>query len=320
VDDQLFFRETESAPRMYGARFGSRPVVITFGWPFPTDREVPTLHVFDASTGRAIGRIEIGDWYWQGGHLEGHVTGRDTFVAGLDNQAIRRWDLRTGTRIETDLRPADHVTAIRSAALDDRTLLVVATHDGRITCYDAESGVPVLGTLALPRPVRSLCAYRVGETLLVAAGDDAGGIWRWNPATGEPAVAFAGGHSAPTGSILYSAVGGRPALVTSSGDRTVCVWDAASGEQISMWIAPASFESAGITGVEVFGAELIVSYADSVVHVNPVTGESVGAARQFPDDVYGIRLIEVDGLPTLILSSDMFHRLDPSTFAPVPLS
>src|SRR5689334_21915404 len=102
---------------MYGAVVGARPVVILDGWPFAGPTEPRALHVFDVGSGTAVGRIEVGRWHAQGGMLEGHVTtanGREMFVAGLDDQAVRRWDLRSGERIGVDITPAARVTAIHS--------------------------------------------------------------------------------------------------------------------------------------------------------------------------------------------------------------
>ncbi|WP_081240576.1 hypothetical protein [Streptomyces viridosporus] len=121
---------------------------------------------------------------------------------------------------------------------DGATLLAAAASGGiRVWGVDyRRRGEPVRRDGATPRTVVSF-AHPDGRGTLLAGGWDDGGVQVWDPATGEPVVAF-DSDSPVYGLAVLTAADGRRPLLAAAGDRAVRLWDALTGVPEAMTGAP----------------------------------------------------------------------------------
>ncbi len=188
----------------------------------------PYVHVWDAETG------EHPPGFPSDG-LQGHDA-RSSRVAfsqngryiasGSDSGAILVWDAVTGALSERLLGHADMITSLAWSPGSDR--LASSSLDGSVRVWDVDLGQALqvlrgghLGT------VSGVVWDLLGEQLF-SCGED-GAVNQWDAATGRLMRSFSD-HRGPVLAIDYDPNEGR--LVTGSSDRTVRVWDVASGSSI----------------------------------------------------------------------------------------
>ncbi|GAB7105252.1 hypothetical protein JCM4814A_35660 [Streptomyces phaeofaciens JCM 4814] len=120
----------------------------------------------------------------------------------------------------TSFRDADGATLLASAAGDG--IRVWAAGDLR------RRGEPVHRDGATARTVVAFERPDDRRTLLAGGWDD-GGVRVWDPATGEPVVAFESDGPVYDLTVLTAADGHRPLLAAAGRDGAVRVWDALTG-------------------------------------------------------------------------------------------
>jgi WD40 repeat protein len=107
--------------------------------------------------------------------------------------------------------------------------------------------------------VRSLAAARCGETTLLAAGGDDGGIALWDFGSEKFKGSKANVHIGYVDAICFGAVDGRPAIISGGADGNICFWTPhlelilriEIGYRISAmaWIGPDQLAVGGDAGV-----------------------------------------------------------------------
>jgi len=128
------------------------------------------------------------------------------------------------------------------SAPDGRQLAASAAWDGRIACWDPETGKAV-AWCKNRGSVYSLCSFNLASgTALLATGDRQGNVVVWSATTGK-VVSRCRGHADSVWSVCPVVLSGGVALCSASDDTTVRVWEPTTGRQI--W----SSRVAGIGGI-----------------------------------------------------------------------
>jgi hypothetical protein len=148
--------------------------------------------------------------------------GKALLASGTD-KAVRVWDLATGKLIQQHEDP-DANTPHGLYAPNGRILLLFARKDG----YRLSSpGVPERHWLRGPSDEPVAAAVSPDGKLLATAGREAVRIWSID--SGELRAACKG-HRDTVTSVQFAPDGRR--LVSASRDRTICVWDPATGRRL----------------------------------------------------------------------------------------
>jgi WD40 repeat protein/serine/threonine protein kinase len=186
----------------------------------------------------------------------------------MDNRTVRVWDVATGQPVSA---PMAHASRIRALAFSDNgKRLVTVADDNTARVWDAATGQPITAPLAHSSRILAVTFSTDGQSVLTAAADRT--VRSWDVATGEStllslrletplsAAAFspdgqwivvAGANSArvwkldgqPVSapmdaaapiSAVYFSPDGQSVLTTSNADNTSRLWDATTGEPISV--------------------------------------------------------------------------------------
>jgi WD40 repeat protein len=149
--------------------------------------------------------------------------GRQLAWASRDG-SVRLVDVATGQEIR---RFTGHTAPVASTAFSpDGQILATGGNDGTVMLWDAATGALVRTLPKHSDEVNSLAFSPDGERFVSASGDI---LKLWLTATGEELRTFKG-HTGRVRAIAFSPDGHR--LVSASGDRTVKLWDIASGLEI----------------------------------------------------------------------------------------
>jgi WD40 repeat protein/ABC-type hemin transport system ATPase subunit len=196
-----------------------------------TGGEDGSVRVWDATTGRLVGQPLTGHSGSVQASTAYNLGHTPRIATGGDDGTVRIWDPATAERMNDAPDEAiGAVHAITSLPMA-RGSAAVATggDDGKVHFWKAKTGAPARGPItASDAPIRAMTMLD-RRTLAVGGDDEMVRIVdaRKGP-TGEPLK----GHAAPVRTIVASAVGGHPRLVTGSEDGTVRVWDLATREEI----------------------------------------------------------------------------------------
>ena len=156
-------------------------------------------------------------------------------VAGVDDGTVQIWDPGTGQQrvVMKTLGLSMQVTRVLGVCtveVDGRTLLASAGGDRRVRIWDPRTGkqrAVLKGHRGRLTGVSGVCTVTVdGRPLLASAGHDQT-VRIWEPRTGEQRAVLEG-HRGPVLGVCPVIADGRT-LLASAGDRTVRIWDPASG-------------------------------------------------------------------------------------------
>ncbi|NEO97907.1 MAG: WD40 repeat domain-containing protein [Symploca sp. SIO2E9] len=148
----------------------------------------------------------------------------DILVSGLRDGSIKRWNLGTGSLIQTI--PV-HTSAVSVLAFTpDGNTMVSGSYDRTIKVWDLSRNRLELrySLTGHAGRIRAIAINPDGTTLASASRD---GVRLWNLKTGE-LIAFLGDHQDWVHSVAFSRDGRF--LASGGFDRTIRIWQTASGE------------------------------------------------------------------------------------------
>jgi WD40 repeat protein/serine/threonine protein kinase len=149
--------------------------------------------------------------------------GRCVATASAD-KSVRLWEASTGLELRI-LR--GHGEEVRTVSFSpDGTLVVTASHDGTSRVWDVATGNAIC-TLPHKGHVNS-ASFSPNGTRVVTAGDQAAKVW--DIASVRELIVFKHGESVTCAS--FSPDGMK--LVSASQDETAKIWDASTGEELSV--------------------------------------------------------------------------------------
>jgi WD40 repeat protein len=191
------------------------------------------------ATGGADGAIRLWDATREGGTitLAGAAAG---FVAGHSRLVtagwgpIRSWDAATGRR----LREVGQLGPVSACALSGDGLRLLTGHeDGKAALWDVQTGTKLLDLVGHAERVQALAFSPDGTRLVSSAGHyaksgEANTVLVWDAATGQRLFALQG-HKKLVWSVCFSPDGQR--ILTGGGDGKARIWDAANGQEQSVF-------------------------------------------------------------------------------------
>jgi WD40 repeat protein/serine/threonine protein kinase len=137
---------------------------------------------------------------------------------------IRVWDARSGAVLHAFAGPG---ALNRLAFCSDGARLVVATTDGAVLIWDANTGQEVLRRTPHTQAIAAIASSPDGTHIATASWDKT--VKLWDAGTGQVLHELRG-HSDKVQSVAYHPDGKR--LASGSWDGTVKLWDAEAGKEI----------------------------------------------------------------------------------------
>ena len=237
-----------------------------------------TVHSWDAATGEPLGRA-----YRAGASIAamaaGRIGDRPVLALGCRDGLVHVADPATGEAVVPPLTGhSGSVTAVALGIADGRTVVVSGSGDTTVRAWDAATGAPAGG------PWRGeAAALRVtewnGEPVVLAPPR----MWRLRAPAG-----FAG-HTDAVRAVAAGRWDGRPVFASGGADRTVLLWDAATGRPLG----PAPTDHAAPVTHVAFGGpgrDILITGDEAGV----VARAGVPLAR-LGQRIAGIGTAEVDG-------------------------
>jgi WD40 repeat protein len=174
-----------------------------------------------------------------------HVAARDGLIAALDaGGTIATWDATTlALHGSTPRSTAPHATSLALGSLHGRSVVLCGTASGAIRWFDATDLTEITppGRFAehvepadftpdrhdWPGPAAVTALAVVGSTVISAVGDQVTGA---DITSGEPRVPLLA-HPAKVLAMTPAVLDGRLVVATSCADRTLRIWDIATGRE-----------------------------------------------------------------------------------------
>ena len=122
------------------------------------------------------------------------------------------------------------VHAADGVLLATLTAVATVTENETVRLWDPTNGSPVRMLGGHTDQVAVICAARVGDRFLLAAGGDDGAVRLWDPSDGSQPYAREG-DLGPVTAICAVRVGDRSLLAIGGDDGAVLVWDPENGSQ-----------------------------------------------------------------------------------------
>jgi WD40 repeat protein len=216
-------------------RAGNRDVIVA-------GSEKHTVRVWDAVTGRSIGRPLVGHDGAVNAVVIGRAADRDIIVSGSADRTVRIWDAVTDEFSEDlggDLASAPLVghdgpiLAVAIGRAGDREIIVSGSADAIVRVWDAVTGDPAPGpeTMDQKDPVNAVAIGRVGDRDIIVYGSGDHTVRIWDAVAGDP-VGTLYGHDESVRGVAIGRAGDREIIVSGSDDRTVRIWDAVTGDPV----------------------------------------------------------------------------------------
>jgi WD40 repeat protein len=233
-----------------------------------TSGDSTTATIWDAATGKPVRTLErkqraIGAANWS-------ADGKRLVTSG--NRDLTVWDATTGQELRTF--PSIAFYSCRPSFNKDGTR-IVSNGFGAAGTFDPETGKQLVRVPPGGNGTTNIARFHPDGTRFVASSND--GVARVHKTDDGEIVLEIKGHKTGVGSSAFDADGSR--IVTTS-DRTLRLWDAATGRELKSWqtaggLLDAQFHPDGtrILSVEQ-GAVKVWSIAGEPVQVLPVEGGS----------------------------------------------
>jgi WD40 repeat protein len=193
-----------------------------------------TVRLWDARTGKAIGKPLKGHTGRVDAVALGAVDGRAVVVSGSQDRTIRLWEARTGEAMSKPLEGhTDSVSAAVFGVVDGRAVVVSGSWDHTICLWDARTGkrigTPLKGHT---RGVTAVALGAVDDRAVVVSGSHDHTVRLWDARTGEAISKPLKGHTMWVTAVALGMVAGRSVVVSGSWDHTIRLWDARTGKPI----------------------------------------------------------------------------------------
>jgi RNA polymerase sigma factor (sigma-70 family) len=205
--------------------------------------------------------------------------GKVIATGSLDN-TLRLWDATTGkelARLGRQNGPKFFAQVISVAFSPDGRSVASGSNDGTIRLWDPKTGKG-LHEIATGEGYVAALAYAPDGKSMAAAHGEGKKVVVWDTATGK-ALRRLEGHSGPVAAVAYSADG--KVIASGAADRSVRVWDAATGQEVCRFEAEKSVEGVALS----CDGKLVASCAsDKGVHLWDVATRQHVGKLPFPEE------------------------------------
>ena len=257
-----------------------------------------TVKVWDALTGQETLTLK-----GHTGRVHSVALSRDgrQVVSGSEDNTVKVWDALTGKETFTLKEHTANVTSVAFSA--DGKRIVSGSEDKTVKVWDALTGQEILTCKGHTGGVRSVAFSADGKRIVSGSENPADSENRgdtvkvWNALTGQEIFSLKG-HTGNVNSVAFSADGKRivsgsgesnDLLIPPSGDDTVKVWDALTG-QVTLTLKGHNF---GVTSVAMTadGKRIISGSWDGTVKVwDALTGQELFTLDGHTKEVHCVAL------------------------------
>jgi WD40 repeat protein len=259
------------------------------------------VYLWDAVTGAAVGHPMAGHSGAVHAVAMGRIAGRDVIISGSRDTTIRIWDTSTGDPIGRALAVDDWpVYTVAAGQRSGRDIIASGSAYGTVRIWDAATGLTISEAQADSDPAETVGTYLHRTTF--ASGSTTFGTW----AAHAPLSRTLAGHHDAIYAVAAGRVTGRDVIVSGSADRTICVWDATTGERLGR---PLSGHYGAVCAVAIarsLGQDVVISGSDDrTVRIwDTETGETVGRPLAGHDQaVYAVAAGRIAGRDVIVSGS-----------------
>ncbi|MEV5556352.1 WD40 repeat domain-containing protein [Nonomuraea wenchangensis] len=264
-----------------------------------------TVRVWDPATGTQIHAL-IGHTAEVTAICAFTIAGLTVLATSSMDKTIRIWDPASGANLRTYKGHTYGVTGLCTLTADGRILLVSTSDDRTARVWDPAARLCLHTLIGHTAKVTAACALTLdGRPLLATASQDRT-IRLWDPVTGACLRTLTGhaeeitGHSHGVTSVCSLTVGGRPLLASTSRDRTVRLWDPATGVCLRIMLGHTSDVTDACALVLEGRTLLATTGGDRLVRIwDPATGEQIGSLGGHTDAVTTACTLTSRGYPLL---------------------
>ncbi|MFC4149874.1 WD40 repeat domain-containing protein [Micromonospora mangrovi] len=233
-----------------------------------TGTEEGTVHIWNAASGEPLGAPPAGHRGVVCAVAIGRVDGRDVIVTGGDDTTARLWNAVTGEQVRTLTGHHGGVRAVAIGRVDGRDVIVTGGDDTTARLWNAVTGEEARILTCHHGAVRQVAIGRIdGRDVIVTNAYDTRDIFAvppacsvrvWDAVTGRCSDVDLD-HDATAMSMTIGRIAGHDVIITGSAERTIRIWDAATGVPLGAPLAGHSSSVTSVTLGRIGDREVIVS-------------------------------------------------------------